>query len=199
MPRPNRILVENGYYHVFNRANNKRGVNLSHQTFDYFCYLLGDMKKIFNISIYSYCLMTNHYHIFLQTKLKNLDKAMQYFGQRYSTYINKALNATGPVFCTRYKSKIVTEEQYLLQLLRYIHLNPVNAKLAENVLDYKWSSIQEYLKRCHQLVDTSFFLNYFINLGDFIDYHHYGNTNEFQQFYEQQKSPALINSDTICR
>ena len=91
MPRPNRILVENGYYHVFNRANNKRGVNLSHQTFDYFCYLLGDMKKIFNISIYSYCLMTNHYHIFLQTKLKNLDKMLKIkkrIARKYSNEIN---------------------------------------------------------------------------------------------------------------
>ena len=152
MPRPLRILASNGFYHVFNRSNNRRSINLADQTFDFFLYLLNYLTSAYKVNIFSYCLMKNHYHLFLQTLSPNLDKAMKFFGENYSRFINKSCNSSGPAFNTRYKSKLVTDDISLLQVLRYIHLNPLEAGIVDNFKDYTWSSISEYLseyKRFH--------------------------------------------------
>ncbi len=197
MPRSSRILKPLGVYHIFNRANNRRTINLADQTFDYFISILSNSKSKFNLNIFGYCLMSNHYHLLIQTIEPNLDKFMKYFGENYAKYINKQTNGNGPVFSSRYNSKLISENVYFLQVLRYIHLNPVNAGKAAHVTDYPWSSISEYLDLRKGPVETSLFLSHFLNLNDFINYHEMGNTKEITSFFNRKNIPSIVNSKTL--
>ena len=170
MPRPKRIFERNAIYHVYNRANNKRGINLTNTTFDYFCSMLSELKKKYEIEIYAYCLMTNHYHLLIKTLQPNLDKFMKEFGQQYAQHINKLLNSDGPVFVSRYKAKLIHDDAYLLQVFRYIHLNPVEANLVEHFYDYPWSSATHYLNTTKTFVDKNFIKKRFMHTKDFIDF-----------------------------
>ena len=189
MPRKTKELARDAYYHVYNRANNRRSIHLAEQTIDFFLQLINEIKVSYKINIYAYCVMKNHYHLFIQTELANLDQAMKFFGERYAVFINQVTNGSGPVFCGRYQAKIIKNDRYLLQVCRYIHLNPVQAGCSSNFLTYKWSSIGCYLTQSFHCVNPKFFYQYFINLDDFINYHEMGNSDELKKFYSRRKLP----------
>ena len=143
--------------------------------------------------------MTNHYHIQLKTNEANLDKAMKYFGQHYARFINKHTNASGPVFKSRYQTKIIENETYFLQVIKYIHLNPAEASLCRNYYEYKWSSISDYMTSNNQLIDTNYVLNKFISLEDFLHFHDNGNSDNLIHFYNRKNSPISINDYTVLQ
>jgi hypothetical protein len=91
--------------------------------------------------------MTNHYHLLLETTQPNISRIMQYINTSYTVYYNIKRNRCGHLFQGRYKSIIVDKDNYLLELTRYIHLNPVRAKITNNPLNYKWSSYREYIRK----------------------------------------------------
>jgi len=197
MPRAHRIIVENGHYHVYNRANNHRSINLIDQSFDIFISLLKQIKEQFKLDIYAYCLMTNHYHIQLKTNKANIDKAMNYFGIHYARYINKITNSSGPVFTGRYQARFISDESYLLQVLRYIHLNPEEAGLCEHFARHRWSSMQDYINADSTIVNIDEMLNRFISFDDFINFHEKGNSKLLQHFYKRKHVPSIIDDSTI--
>jgi hypothetical protein len=141
--------------------------------------------------------MTNHYHIELKTKQANIDKAMNYFGFHYARYINAQTNASGPVFTGRYKEKLIENDSYFLQVLRYIHLNPVEAKLRNQFDTYEWSSIQDYLEHNNNIINCNEILSKFISTNDFMHYHERGNTEKLQQFYQKKRTPNIISDNTV--
>jgi hypothetical protein len=141
--------------------------------------------------------MTNHYHIELKTKQANIDKAMNYFGFYYARYINAQTNASGPVFRGRYKAKLIENDSYFLQVLRYIHLNPVEAKLCNQFDTYEWSSIQDYLEHNNNIINCNEILSKFISTNDFMHYHERGNTEKLQQFYQKKRTPNIISDNTV--
>lgn len=91
--------------------------------------------------------MGNHYHLLLETTKPNLSKIMQYIGTSYATYYNVKRKKYGHLFQGRYKSIIIDKDSYLLELTRYIHLNPVRAKIVSEPQKYKWSSYNGYLRK----------------------------------------------------
>lgn len=93
-----------------------------------------------------YCLLSNHVHLLLETLLGNLSKLMQPLQTSYTLYFNRRHRHMGHVFAQRYKALVVDRDNHLLQVSRYIHLNPVGAKLAQRPQDYRWSSYRAYLK-----------------------------------------------------
>ena len=94
----------------------------------------------------SFCLLSNHVHLLVQTPEANLSKMMQPFQTSYTAYFNKRHGRTGHVFEQRYKAMVVDKDNYLLQVSRYIHLNPVSARIVERPQDFRWSSYGAYLK-----------------------------------------------------
>ena len=145
MPRSLRLQYEGAIYHAINRAveeNNMFCDSDDHQMF--LSYLEMHCKK-FTIFVYSYCLMGNHIHLLLETKEANLSKFMQRLLGDYAMYFNHKYARVGHLFQGRYKSFIVDKESYLLELSRYIHLNPCNAGVVTNPELYKWSSMIDYL------------------------------------------------------
>jgi putative transposase len=145
MPRPLRINYPNAWYHVMNRGAGKQKIfkNAAHRKM--FLLLLEESQKLFNVEIHAYCLMDNHYHLLLSTPDANLSRVMRHINGVYTLRYNRRQNTDGPLFRGRYKAQLIEEDYYLLIVSRYIHMNPVKAKLVNNPADYEWSSYRAYL------------------------------------------------------
>lgn len=140
MARPLRVEFSGAFYHVINRGN--AGENIFRGSRDrekFLDYLEMAMEK-FSLKIYTYCLMTNHFHILLETRLPNLSQAIQWVNVSYAVYFNRKYKRSGHLFQGRFKSILVDADEYLKQVSRYIHLNPVRANLVEHPDEYRWSS-----------------------------------------------------------
>jgi REP element-mobilizing transposase RayT len=111
----------------------------------FFVDLLKETSEMWNIRIAAYCLMPNHYHLLVQTPDANISRAMRHLNGVYTQVYNRRHEWDGPLFRGRYKSILVSADSYLLQLVRYIHRNPLKADLVKNLKDYQWSSHKGYL------------------------------------------------------
>lgn len=146
MTRPLCIEFENAFYHVMSRGLNRQDLFSSNDDFRFFLYLLNQAKEKFEYICHSYCLMNNHYHLYIQTPLSNLSLIMKYLNENYARYfLEKNPDKDGHVFKGRYKRKIVQSDLYSLQLSRYIHLNPVKAKLVDHPHNWSWSSYRSFM------------------------------------------------------
>ena len=112
-----------------------------------FLELLNDVYDMFAIKIHAYCLMDNHYHLLLQTPMGNLSKAMRQINGVYTQRYNRLEKTDGPLFRGRYKAILIDKDSYLLQVSRYIHLNPIAANFIKDPADYPWSSYQYYVNK----------------------------------------------------
>ena len=147
MTRPLRVEYSGAIYHIINRGN--AGENLFKGIKDRKRFLKYLEKAVdrFSLVIHTYCLMTNHYHFLAETPQPNLSKTIQWINVSYAAYFNRKYRRKGHLFQGRFKSILVDADEYLKQLTRYIHLNPVRAKLVEHPADYPWSSYPVYIGR----------------------------------------------------
>ena len=146
MARPLRIEYPGAYYHVMNRGNARNNIFLIDDDYGMFLALLEESSKLFGVRILSYCLMTNHYHLLVHTQRGNLSRFMRHLGGIYTQRFNKVHKKDGHLFRGRFKAVLVQEDSYLTHLVRYIHLNPIQANLVQDPKDYPWSSHGHYLK-----------------------------------------------------
>lgn len=144
MSRPPRIQFQGAYYHIYNRGVDKQNIFRCDEDRRLFLSLLSETVPRFNVHLYAYCLMDNHYHLFLQTSLPNLSKVLWNLSHQYVQFFNRRHDRVGPLFQSRFKSNIVDVDAYAVTLLRYIHLNPLDAGLAEKPEDFLWSSYCSY-------------------------------------------------------
>ncbi|HAU1295866.1 TPA: transposase [Legionella pneumophila] len=140
MVRPLRIEFAGGLYHITSRGNRKEAIYLSDEDRENFLSVLGDACLKYQWLCHSYCLMTNHYHLLIETPLGNLSKGMRYLNGVYTQKFNKSHKQIGHVLQGRYKSILVEKDSYLLELSRYIVLNPVRAGMVEKADEWSWSS-----------------------------------------------------------
>jgi len=119
------------------------------------------MAERFEVDIFAYVLMDNHYHLLVRTNKANLSRAMQWFGTTYTTRFNHRHSKGGHLFQGRYKSILVENDAYLLQLSYYVHRNPLRSGLVDRLADYKWSSYPSYAyKKEHpDWLNTEFILS----------------------------------------
>jgi len=206
MARPLRIEFLGAVYHVISRGNEGKAIFSSPQDrkklLEYF--LIAHQR--YKILIHAYCHMDNHYHILIETPLANLSQAMQFINSSYTTYYNRAHKRVGHFFQGRYKSILVDKEAYLLELSRYIHLNPVRAKLVDLPQEYKWSSYQYYClsKRAPIFLTTDFTLNAFASSPAnasvlYKDYIYEGLGRDLPNPLEKVRAGIILGSDDfIC-
>ena len=147
MARPLRIEYEGAVYHVTARGNERKNIFFSKTDYVKFLQYMTKAKKKFNINFHCYVLMSNHYHLIVETPEANLSRVMHYINGSYTTYINIKRKRSGHLFQGRYKSILVEKNNYLLELSRYIHLNPVRAKMVEKPENYPYSSYSSYISR----------------------------------------------------
>ena len=145
MSRPLRIEYKNAWYHVMNRGRNKDLIFRDKSDFQMFIDLLNESMEMWNFHISAYCLMSNHYHLLIQTPDANLSRGMRHINGIYTQRFNNKHNCDGSLFKGRYKSVLVGGDDYLLQALKYIHMNPVKAGMVKTPAKYMWSSHKAYL------------------------------------------------------
>jgi len=149
MARQLRIEYEGAFYHVTARGNERREIYRNDQDRNKFLEYLQTGHKRFGIKIHAYCLMDNHYHLLIETPRANISRCMQYINTAYTVYYNVRHNRAGHLFQGRYKAVLVEKEEYLLELSRYIHLNPVRAGIVRRPEQYQWSSYRYYKGDTH--------------------------------------------------
>jgi len=126
--------------HVMNRGGNHRNMFMDDSDYEFFIMLLRNLCGKYDCIVHAYCLMTNHYHILLETGQKEIWHIMKRLDQTYTGYFNEKYRRDGALLRGRYKSCVVNDDAYFLQTSRYICLNPVNAKMTALPSQYKWSS-----------------------------------------------------------
>ena len=155
MARPLRIEYEGALYHVTARGNERGKVFFSKADYRKFKEYLRDGQTKFGFILHCYVLMTNHYHLLIETPEGNLGKIMHYLNSSYTMYINIKRKRSGHLFQGRYKAILVDKDSYLLELSRYLHLNPVRANMVERPEEYLHSSYTAYIAINDGLVRTT--------------------------------------------
>ena len=140
MARPLRIEYPGAIYHLTARGNAQAPIFLNDDDRRLFLAILGEVIKKYRWLCYGYCLMGNHYHLLIETPDGNLSVGMRQLGGVYTQKFNREHDRIGHLFQGRYKSILVERESYLLELCRYIVLNPVRAGLVADPGHYAWSS-----------------------------------------------------------
>jgi len=147
MARPLRIEYEGAFYHVTGRGNERKEIFQTKKDYERFKhYLIGAQDK-YDFLLHGYVLMTNHYHLIIETSKANLNRIMHYINGSYTTYFNRKQGRNGHLFQGRYKATLVDADRYLLELSRYLHLNPVRAGLVKRPEEYLYSSYRFYIMR----------------------------------------------------
>ena len=145
MARPLRITYPGALYHITARGNEKRKIFLSRGDYEKFKRYAKEAGEKYDFVLRAYVLMPNHYHLIGETPQANLSEVMHYINSSYTTYFNRKRQRSGHLFQGRYKSILVDKDGYLLELSRYIHLNPVRAGIAEGPEKYPYSSYRAYI------------------------------------------------------
>ncbi len=177
MARQLRIQYPGAVYHITCRGNARQNIYQDNKDRKGFLEILQESQNIYSIKIFSYVLMSNHYHLLIETPKGNISDYMRHLNIRYTSHYNRRHKKVGHLFQGRFKSVLVDKDTYLTMLSRYIHLNPVKVKSMRRMpyeekkkylRKYKWSSLSGYIsKRKRQ---------------DFIDYdlvlEEYGGNNQ---------------------
>ena len=145
MARKPRVDVEGGLYHVITRGNNRRQIFNAAADYEKFLSLLALQKRKLPFFLYAYCLMTNHVHLLIERQAASVSRIMHRVLTGYSQYYNRRYSRIGHLLQGRHKSILCQSERYLAELVRYIHLNPVRAKMVRKPEDYPHSSHRAYL------------------------------------------------------
>jgi len=145
MPRPPRIHLPGGFYHATLRGNHRQDIFLQDCERTLLNKIVARALEKQRARLHAYCWMTNHLHFLVQVGETPLGKLMQQIASEYARAFQSKLETTGHLFENRYYATMVDTDAYLLEALRYVHQNPVRAKLVCNAADYPWSSHQTYL------------------------------------------------------
>lgn len=162
MARKPRIHFTGAFYHVIARGNQKQDIFLNEVDFKTYLSYLSEYKTKYHFHLYAYALMKNHLHLLLQVEEIPLSKIMQVVQFRYTRHFNKRYRKVGHLFQGRYKAILCDKDAYLLELVRYIHLNPVRAEVVDDPKKYPWSAHSIYLGKVkNDLIDQNVVLSQF--------------------------------------
>ncbi|MEA2013896.1 MAG: transposase [Thermodesulfobacteriota bacterium] len=195
MTRPLRIQFEDACYHVTCRGNARQDIFLDDSDRLFFLGLLQRSSEIYQVRILAYALMTNHFHLLVKTPLANLQEFMRHFNISYTSHFNKNHRRVGHLYQGRYKSFLIDADNYLMEVSRYIHLNPVRVRAQDSLSlterqqslnRYPWSSYPGYISESQRksLITYSDVLHYF---GD----DNSGARQQYAQFVEDGLSEDI--------
>jgi len=143
MPRKNRI-TEPGYYHVISRGVEKRNVYLENEDYSMFLDILVEVFKKYMVTLHVYTLMTNHYHLLLETHEYNISDVMRRVNSLYSIYFNKKYKRVGHLWQGRFKSYYLYDDTHFWIVAKYIERNPTKAKMVKSLCEYKYQSFYQW-------------------------------------------------------
>ena len=167
-------LLPDQYFHIYNRGNNGEDLFKEERNYYYFLQLI-ERHLLPVCDVLAYCLLKNHFHLLIRTKENQEEKkiisAFSNLFNAYAKAINKAYNRTGSLFQDRFKRIIIEDENYLINLLIYIHLNPERHEMVEDFRNYKHSSFSHYLSSEPFLLEKEVILHLFGNKENLIAVH----------------------------
>jgi putative transposase len=143
--RKPRLEIQGGLYHIITRGNNRQLIFGSDDDYRRFLLQLANQKARLPFYLYAYCLMPNHIHLLVERQEDSISRVMQRLLTAYSQYHNRRYRKSGHLLQGRYKAILCQSDQYLAELVRYIHLNPVRAKMVRRAQDFPYSSHRAYL------------------------------------------------------
>lgn len=168
MGRAKRIWIPHRFYHVVCRGNRRDPLFKDVANFLTFYYILKKVHEKYPFEIVSFCLMTNHYHLQIRSKEQSLSKVMSLINKRYADYYNTRYKLTGHVFEKRYYDRLIDSGIGMLEVSKYIHLNPVEAHMVKHPEDYQWNSYRYYRyvgESNLPFLNISILLNYYSGTG----------------------------------
>lgn len=204
MSRPLRIAYPGAWYHVMNRGRRAEEIFFNEADRKTFITLLQETAESWNLKISAYCLMSNHYHLLVQTPDGNLSRCMRHINGLYTQRFNRRHKKEGQLFRGRYKAVLVDGDSHLLEVLRYIHRNPIRAGIVTSFDDYHWSSHQGYLSNAKKwkwlhkdpllsmLTDTKN-----RQRSAYIDFVSKGEPEEIERFYSLKNLPSILGNDSF--
>ena len=145
MPRKQREWFPGAAYHIMCRGNHRSEIYRDDDDRQVYLAVLKETLEKYPFYLLSYCLMSNHVHLHIETIDIDPGKIMKHLNMKYAIFFNNKYNFVGHLFQGRYRSETIETDSHNLQTSKYIHLNPVRANMAERPLDYLWSSYREYL------------------------------------------------------
>ena len=165
MARPPRLSLPSYPHHVIQRGNNRQPIFLGEKDYEVFLDCLRQAKRKCRTRLFAYVLMTNHVHLLLEPEHEgDLGRFMQSVGRRYVRYMNDTYERTGTLWEGRFKTAVVSRDEYLIMCSRYIELNPVRAGMVRHPRDYRWSSYhRRALRRPDGLLDED---PWYVSLGN---------------------------------
>jgi REP element-mobilizing transposase RayT len=155
MPRKPRIEFEGAFYHVITRGNQRQKIFKEPADYNKFLQFLLIYRNRYHYHLNAFVLMSNHVHLLIETGETPLSKILQGINQSYTLYFNRKYKTVGHLFQGRYKAILCDRESYLLGLLKYIHENPLRARIAETLDVYPWSSHHAYTGKNNPLALVS--------------------------------------------
>ena len=201
MSRPLRIEYPGAWYHVMNRG--RRGEDIFANPLDQvnFLDLLMESSDMWTVDVCAYCLMTNHYHLLIHTPQGNLSRFMRHVNGVYTQRFNRANGVDGPLFKGRYKAIMVKEGNYLMELVRYIHRNPLKAGLVDDLAAYPHSSHKAYMSQAKKWdwVNKARILSLFsadlaLSRKLYKKFVYQEDSEEIAKIFASQRMPAFLGS-----
>jgi REP element-mobilizing transposase RayT len=196
MARRPRVFAPGLLYHVIVRGNQRRKTFLSPQDYETYLERLTRYRRKYDTTLYAYCLMPNHVHLLLECSDQPLAKFMQGVQQSYSQYFNLCHRKVGHVFQGRYKAIICDRDEYLLELIRYIHLNPVRAGIVKRPEQYRYSGHGVYLRgKPSEVLDPTKMLKVFGSRGGYRRFILDGLGGEHREEYYEAEDQRFLGAE----
>ncbi len=206
MSRPLRIQYPNAWYHIMNSARRGQDLFADKKDMSVFLDLLQETTTLFNLKVSAYCLMPTHYHLLVQTPDANLARCMRHINGIYTQRYNARHQCDGTLFRGRYKSVLVDADSYLLELVLYIHRNPLRAGLVKKIGRYSWSSHRGYLSNAAkwEWLHKDFALrilakNRAVQIRKYRRFVEKQDSDPLISFYEKVNLPSLLGSDKFIQ
>ena len=202
MSRPLRIEYPYAWYHVMNRARHGEDLYVDKDDFLCFITLLQETVDLFKFRVGAYCLMSTHYHLLIQTPEANLSRCMRHLNGVYTQRYNARHGCDGTLFKGRYKAILIDTDTYLLQLMRYIHRNPLRAGIVDRLDQYPWSSHTGYIshaKRWNWLY-KDFILSLLaphrsVQVRHYKEFVAQSDSEEIMQVFDKKMVPSVLGSE----
>ncbi len=138
MPRKPRIDLA-GYHHVVNRGVNRSNIFVDEDDYEMFLKIVCKACRAYQVILHDYCLMSNHFHLLVETKMENLSLFMKHINSNYAIYANKKQKRSGHFWQGRFYSRYLNSDEYYYTLIRYIEQNPIEAGLVEKIAEYPYT------------------------------------------------------------
>ena len=202
MSRPLRIEYPGAWYHVMNRGRRREKIFESSKDYEMFIIVLQEASEMWNLKVAAYCLLSNHYHLLLHTPDGNISRCMRHINGVYTQRYNRRHKKDGQLVRGRYKAVIVDGDNYLLEVLRYIHRNSIKAGLVKSLDDYKWSSHKGYSSRAKKWdwLYQDFLLAMFSEKSRqakkaYIEFVLQNEPEEIEKFYSKKNLGSVLGDD----